>query len=858
MIAVAIKGLGTRKARAVLTALAIVLGVAMVSGTLVLTDTISKSFDNLFTESYQGTSAVISARDPGVKRGGANTPKPPIAASLLEKVRRLPGVLAAAGSIQDFATVVGKTGKALQSIGAPTYLFGYDFSQPRFVPIELASGRLPSGPGEIAIDKHTASSKGFHVDDPIRVVTHGPARRFRISGIARYKTVSSIGGAIFVVTDLRTAQALYGKTGKVDSISVAARSGVSTDQVIREVKRILPPSAVVRSAAAQAKKTQEDEGTKSLTNLLRYFLLAFGAIALFVGAFVIFNTLSITVAQRTRELATLRTIGATPRQVLGSVVLEALVLGAVASVIGLFAGLGLAQGLKALLSGLGIDLPSTTTVFSFRTVIVALVVGLLITLLAGLAPAIRATRVPPIMAVREGATLPRSRLSALAPYVAGVATGIAVVVLVAALALKDLTIVQQLLLIVVGCVLLFAGVALVSSRFVGLLALVVGWPASRLGGAPGGLARHNSRRNPGRVAVTAAALTVGIALVTFVAVLGAAIQESNKTAIDRQLNADYVVSSGGRGAFQSAAAAAVQRAPDIAVASSVRSDSANVAGSGSTKAITGIDPRTIAATYRFDWTDGSDAALRQLGSSGAIVSEDCAKAQNLKRGERFGMRTPSNRAIELRVVGIYRARPLAPLLGDVTISQAAYDRAFDRTKTQYTFLRVRGGTGSSTEAALDRVLRPFPDAKLKTKSGFIDEQGTQLAVLLNLVFLLLALAIVVSLFGIVNTLALSVFERTRELGMLRAVGMIRRQVRWMVLHESVIIALIGGLTGTAVGVFLGALVSSALGKYDLQFQLPVGYLAVFLLVAFVAGLVAAILPARRASRLDVLEALQYE
>jgi putative ABC transport system permease protein len=335
--------------------------------------------------------------------------------------------------------------------------------------------------------------------------------------------------------------------------------------------------------------------------------------------------------------------------------------------------------------------------------------------------------------------------------------------------------------------------------------------------------------------------------------MGIAIRDANETAIERQLNADYVVSSGGRGSFQTAAADAVERAG--VRASSVREDSANVQGSGATKAVTAVDPRTIAGTYRFDWTDGSDASLAALGRNGAIVSDDFAKEQSLKRGGRFRMVTPAGRAIDLRVVGVQKTRPLAPLLGDVTLSDQAYDRAFDPTKTQYTF--VRGG-GESTRANLERVLSPFPDAELETRAGFIDDQNQALETILNLVFLLLALAIVVSLFGIVNTLALSVFERTRELGMLRAVGMIRRQVRWMVLNESVIIALIGGILGTAVGLVLGALVSAALSDYDLRFQLPLGYVVAFLLVALVAGLLASILPARRAARLNVLEALQYE
>ena len=436
-----------------------------------------------------------------------------------------------------------------------------------------------------------------------------------------------------------------------------------------------------------------------------------------------------------------------------------------------------------------------------------------------------------------------------------VGTGLLVVALAF---LDDVQITTRLIVLVGGCALLFVGIALLSPRLVGRLAVVIGWPAAIVGGAPGRLARHNSQRNPGRVATTAAALMIGLALVTFVAVLGAGLREANETAIDRQFDADYVVSAQSGETFETEATDTIEKAAGVEAASGVRSDSARPAGSDSAKNVTGIDPRTITGTYRFDWSDGSDDVLGRLRAGDALISKDFAKAEGLERGDRFRMVTPSNETIEHEVSAIHRSRPLAPLLGDVTVSHAGFDRDFDRTLTQYAFVRVTGGAGRSSERALERALEPFPDAKLETKAGFIDEQGAPLATLLNLVFLLLALAIVVSLFGIVNTLALSVFERTREVGMLRAVGMVPSQVRWMVLHESVIIALLGGVLGTAVGLFLGALISQALTEYDLEFQLPLGYLATFLLVALVAGVLASILPARRAARLNVLEALHYE
>jgi putative ABC transport system permease protein len=857
LIAVAIKGLGTRKLRAFLTAFAIILGVAMVSGAYVLSDTVSRSFDNLFTGNYQGTTAVISGRDLGLSSRGVTAAKPTVDATLIDKVRALPGVKAAAGSTSDTATVLGRNGKALGTLGAPVSLFGYDFSEPRFVPLKLTAGSFPSGTGELAVDQATASHQGFHVGGPIEVVTHGPGRRFTISGIVRYNSGSSIGGAVFVVADLTSAQQLYGKQGKVDTISVAARNGVSTATVIRQINQILPQSAVVRTAAQQTAQTQKDQGTTTLTSLLRTFLLVFGGISLFVGAFVIFNTFSITVAQRTRELATLRTLGATPRQVLVSVLLEALVLGAIASVVGLFVGLAVAQLLQSLLSSLGIDLPATSTVFAFHTVIISMAVGLIVTALAGLSPALRATRVAPILAVREGAALPGRRVGRVRQWVATVAAVVGAVMVLAALITSPATS-SKILLTALGSVLLVVAFALVLSRLVSWVAWAVGWPAGRFGGTPGELARHNARRNPGRVAVTAAALLVGLALVTFVSVFLIDLRDGLKNTVVKQINADYVVSSGGRDPFQTAAADAVTKASGVTDATSVRSDLGKVVGSTSSKTVTGVDPATIGKMFNFVWVKGSDSVLATLGSSGAIVSNTFANENHLSVGQQFKLLTPSASQITLKVAAIDKPPKLQALLGDVTVSLNTYDRNFDKTKTQFTLLKVSGGPSPATEALLKRVLSSYPDAKLETRTGYASSQTSVLSTLLNLIFLLLALAIVVSLLGIVNTLALSVFERTRELGMLRAVGMVRRQIRWMILHESVIVALIGGVLGIVVGLVLGALISAAFSAYGVGVSIPVLYLVAFILVALVAGLLASILPARRATRLDVLSALQYE
>jgi putative ABC transport system permease protein len=586
-------------------------------------------------------------------------------------------------------------------------------------------------------------------------------------------------------------------------------------------------------------------------------LLVFGGIALFVGAFVIFNTLSITVAQRTREFATLRTLGASRRQVLGSVVLESLVIGALASAIGLFAGLGLAAGLNALFTSLGVELPQTGTVLATRTVVVSLLLGVLITLFAGLFPALRATGVPPIAAVREGATLPRSRLAPFVPYIALATIALGVAALAAGMFAPGLDATSVLVLLALGCLVLFLGIALISSRLVKPLASILGWPARRTAGVAGRLARDNSIRNPGRTAVTAAALMIGVALVTFVAVLGEGLRGSVRDAVDRVVQADYVLTADdGTSPVTPNAAAALASAPGVRAVSGVRQDSARVLGSDTS--VGGVDPATITELVRFDWTEGSDATFAELGATGAVLQSEFAADHDLRAGSSFSLETPQGKKVELTVEGIYTPPKFDPILAPISLSQTAFASFFERPQDVLAFVDVSGEPSAERTRGLEQALRGFPAAELKTKSEFITSRQKEIRDTLDLLYVLLALSVVVSLFGMVNTLALSVFERTRELGLLRAVGMTRRQARRMIRHEGIITALIGATLGLPLGMFLAALVTLGLEDEGVAFSVPTGTLVVFALIAVVAGVFAAIFPARRASRLNVLEALQYE
>jgi putative ABC transport system permease protein len=855
LIGVALKGLAGRKLRALLTAISIVLGVAMISGTYVLTDTIKAAFNTVFTQVYKNTDAVITGKSAIGGNANQGITPPSLPESLLGKVRGLPGVSLAEGGISDEAKLVGRNNKVLVSNGgAPSLAFSVNpHGDQRFNPLVLTTGRWPDGSQEIAIDTKTANTKHYAIGQSIGVLTsHGPVQQFTIVGVVRFGGLSSLGGATLAIFDLQTAQRIFHKVGKLDSIGIASKQNVTPDQLVAQVQPLLPPTAQVRTGAQEAKQAAKD--TNGFLSFLEYFLLAFGFIALFVGTFVIANTLGITIAQRMRELATLRTLGATRRQVYWSVVLEAFVIGVIASVIGLFLGLGLAKLLNALFVSFGIDLPQVATVFKPRTVIVALLVGVIVTLIAAIRPALRATRVQPIAAVREGAVLPPSRLARFGPYIAIVVIAVATGLMLFGLFVGGLSTKVRLLSLGIGALGVFIGVAMLAPTLVPPIARVLGWPAARWGGASGRLARGNSIRNPSRTASTASALMIGVTLVTLVAVLAAGIKSTFSDSVNKLFNADYALTSqNGFTPTSVASENALHGVPGVLIVSGVRAGEGQVAGSRVT--VTGVEPN-VSKVIDLKWTEGSAATPGQLGQDGAFVSKSYAKNDGLHVGSRFDMKTPDGATVHLTLRGIFDPPKGGSPFGDITISTARFDREYANPQDLFSFISMRGGVTDANTLRLNAALTKFPDAKIQTKAQFIKLQEGGITFLLRLLYVLLSLSILISLFGIVNTLVLTVFERTREIGMLRAVGMTRRQVRNMIRHESIITALLGAALGIPVGIALALMVGKAI-SYP-AFTIPWVTLIVFVVGAVIAGLLAAILPARRAGRLNVLEALQYE
>jgi putative ABC transport system permease protein len=845
VIRFALKGLLGRKLRTALTAIAIVLGVAMVSGTFVLTDSIDQAFNSIFTDVRKGSSVVISGKPAFKLSDESSSEKPTLDEALLRKVRSLSSVAAAEGGVNsDQALLIGRNGKAIVYGGAPNLGFSIANGNSPFNPLSLVQGRWP-GMDEVVIDQSTAKKEHFKVGDTIGVQAAGPVHRLRISGIVKFGSVATIGGATLAGFDLPTAQRLFDKRGKLDEIAVAAKPGVSDAALSQEIRAVLPPDAQARTAGQQAH--EDAAGTNTFISFLRIFLLAFAGIALFVGSFVIANSLSITIAQRTREFATMRTLGASRRQVLASILLESVVVGTLAATTGLFLGLALAKGLVALFNAVGFTLPNSGLIFAARTVVVSLLVGVVVTVVASMRPAFRATRVPPIAAVREGATLPESRLARFRTPGSTLLTALGFASLLYALFAPGLGTRQVLIFMGLGALLVFFGVALLSVRFIRPLAAALGWPATKVGGAAGILARDNARRNPQRTASTAAALMIGLALVTLVALLAAGITTTFRKAVnDLWGGADYAITAQNNfNPIPTAAADAVAKLSGVEAVGNVRAGDARAFKKNIFA--TAVNPAT-STIFNVKWKQGSNAVLATLGDNGAFVDDNYAKNHHLKVGSPVELTFANGQTKRFVIKGIFEPPTGGSPFGPVTISADTFDRFNPKPQNVYSFIRMRGGQGDANLAVLQQRLKDFPNAKAQTREEFIKNQTLFLSRILLMLYVLLALSVIVSLFGIVNTLILTVFERTRELGMLRAVGMTRRQVRRMIRHESVITALIGG-------VLAGLLIARI---EFIEFTLPILSLIIFTLAAIGVGIVAAIAPARRAARLNVLEALQYE
>jgi putative ABC transport system permease protein len=860
-----LRGFVQRKLRVLLTAVAIALGVALMAGTYILTDTINRAFAEVFASAYANKAVVVTEKE---TLGGSEASA--LNGATLARVGAVPGVAAASGSISSQAALLTTSGKRLTSGGAPGRVDA--LQPPRFEAFTATQGHLPHAADEVAIDQASAKRNHLRLGQQIVIAGRSPARRYTIAGIAKFAGSESFGGTTVALLVPSQAQYVAGEPGAYDSINVAASPGIAPEELAARVRAALPATLKVRTGAEEA-ANQTSELEEKL-GFLRTFLLIFAYVALVVGAFIIFNTISITVAQRTRELGLLRTLGATRGQLMRAVVEEGLLLGVVGAAIGLFGGIGLAPALDGLFKAFGADLPDNGTVLEARTVIVSLGVGIVVTVLAGLFPALRATRVPPIAAMREGVQIPPRPLPTRRTLVVRFVVGLVVIFALGALSGGHVVFPVLAIAWCLRAGRLWARLRREGERpprhyrVVPALAGGIGWLVSWRG-ITARLARENSVRQPGRTLVTALALTVGLGLVAFISVLAAGTNATIDRAVSRSFAGNLIVqnSESGQG-LPAAVAPALRTIHGVGTVTAIAFTQGRVRDLAQPGApvideesrVTAIEPESFGRMYKIEWAHGSAATLASLGQGGTIVSEKFASAHHLRVGQRLSVLTPSRHRVTLTIAGVVKEEVIS-LLSNLTVSRSLARAAFGQREDGVNFVAYApGADGATVNRAIDTLLRhSFPQTHAQTAAQYTNEQNSKVNKLLLLVYVLLALSVVVSLFGIVNTLVLSIYERTRELGMMRAIGTSRRQIRQLIRYESLITALIGGILGLVLGVVGAILVTTfALSGSGYVLSIPVLTLIVLLIAAALAGLLAAQAPARRAARIDVLSALASE
>lgn len=847
MVRATIRGIVAHRVRLVLSLVAIVLGVAFVAGTYVLTDTLDRSYDGLFRDTYADVDVVVRLEG----QSGPEGTRERFAESVVDEVARVPGVASAHAVVQGFAQFVDRDGEAIRKGGAPTLAISWAQDGARG-PLRLIGrdSRPPEGPDEVAMDVDTARAHGFAVGDRVRVLLTGPAREFRISGLFGFADRIDLGAVTFAAFDPDTAQEAVGAPGQVDAVNVVVEPGETVDAVRSRVARAVGPGYSVVVAADAA----DDAGAavRDVVQVLTAFLLAFAGVGVVIAALLVFNTFTIVVAQRARELGLLRVLGASRAQVIASILAEAVVVGVVGSVIGLVLGVVGATALLALVEELGFDIPDVGVVVSARTVVMAGGIGVVVAVLAALWPALRASRARPLEAFDDTPAAPRG--------VSVLRVGLGLALLLAALLVLQVGLDQtegarrltgDLGWVAVGVVVLLASVAVLLAAVAGPVAGALGRVGARRSPSAA-LARENVVRNPRRTAATAMAMVIGLTVVTAVAVFGSSAKASVRRAVDGGIRADVILKAEQFAGFSPEVAERVSEVPGVRAVSPLQFRKVRIHGNEET--VASATAPGLAPTVDLELAAGEVASL---GDDGILVHEDAADDYGFALGDTVLVQM-SRGYYPLTVGGIYRQ---ADFTGGLPISwivpRDVYLEGFG-TDEQDTLVYVRAaGDPDAAAARIDRALRrDFPNVEVLTRAEYRAEQGRAIDRFLAVSVALLLLAEIIAVLGIVNTLALSVFERTREIGLLRAVGMARDQVRTMVRREAVVIAGFGALVGIGVGLVWGWVFVRALGSQGLTvFAVPWWLVASFLVVALLAGVVAAWLPARRASRLDVLEAI---
>lgn len=852
MFRATVKAILARKLRLALTTLAVLLGVTFVTGTYVLTDTIRNAFDDAFAQTEVGIDLVVRAHDPYVRDPEERIRVPDSSA---QRVAQVPGVATADGVVQGYAQFVDKDGDGIQHGGAPT--LGASWPASGEGPLRLlddGKSRPPQRAGEVLMDSGTAHRHGFKVGDRVQVLLDGPAREFKIVGLFGVGDRLDVGGVTFAVFDLATGQQVFEAPGSLDAINVTVDPGTSPRVVERRIRTALGPGIEV--VTPRQVTNERAEPLREGLGLLRYALVGFAAVGLVVGSFIIFNTFTILVAQRTRELGLLRALGASGTQVLGSVVGEAVVIGITGSVVGLIAGIFAGSLLLDQIERLGWVTPPGPTVVLARTVFAAFVVGLVVTVVSSIIPAIRASRTTPVAAIND------TRNESQAPWMRRALVGLLVTIVGAILLVVGFRvdagdIVRRVQIVAVGAIVAFLGVVVLIATFARPLARVVGWPLSK-SNVTGTLARGNAMRNPRRTAATASALVVGLSLVCLVAIFSASMKASIRKGIEGGVKADFVLSADQLSPFSPQLSGGVARLPAVAASMPLRLGKVDVGLRD--EVIMGVNPDVVDQMLDLDVETGSTEGLR---SGGILLPRNEADRYNTGVGGTVPITFPRTGPRGIEVAGVYDRFQFTggfPVpLGVMSID--AQEANFGGTQQDsLVYVTARPGQIDEARRQVNEYLRhDFPNVELTTRKGFEAKQQDTVDQYVSVLVGLLIFSEIIAILGIVNTLLLSVYERTRELGLLRVVGMSRRQVRNMVRGESVIIAVIGAVVGLAVGVFWGWAFTGALRQEGItEFDVPPLQVVGFVAFSVVAGVVAALIPAWRASRMNVLEAIAEE
>ncbi|MDJ1130786.1 ABC transporter permease [Streptomyces iconiensis] len=856
MLRTALRNVFAHKARLVMTALAVMLGVAFVSGTLVFGDTVTQALRGASAKNLEDVAVSVQAESEPDENGKGNARSTKLTSDLVDKVRAVPGVTSVHATVEGKATLAAKDGRPLnvdnswQNLATNYAPDTRDSKRDSRFP--LVSGRAPASGGEIALERRTAEKAGYHLGDTVRFATEGPALTKKLVGTVDTDDPRVTAGGSLALFDTRTTQQLFLKSGQFDELAVGSAPGTDNQQLTSKISEVLPDKSIETTNGAQLANEQADQiaaGTKALTKML----LVFAGIALFVGVFIIANTFTMLIAQRSRETALLRAVGASRRQVVRAVLIEAGVLGLAASAVGFALGTGIATGLRPLLNASGAGLPGGPLVIAPSTLVWSLVVGVGVTVLAAWLPARKAAKIAPVEALSTVDQAPPKRSMVLRNSIGALLASAGVLVMLY-ISTQDSNADANLMPALIGAMLTLTGMIVLAPLLSRPLVSLAGAVTTRVFGVSGKLAKENTLRNPRRTAATASALMIGLTLITALSVAGNSADAALKEQAVRDLTADYKVSNADYNGIDPALGAKVAKIPGVADTAAVASTDLDLPGGAGV--LTGADPQQLSKVSDLHFNSGS---LADIGPGKIALSETLAKESGLSKGDTFqGAMDMGEHKKRLTVVGVYQdTRAVDNALGTLDdVMPYTVAGTLDSV-----LVKAAPGTDvSGLDQDIRKTLGDSPLLKVQNKEQLTKAESGEIDMMLNMMYGLLGMAVVIAVLGVINTLAMSVFERTREIGLLRAIGLDNKGVKQMVRLESVVISLFGAVLGIGTGIFLawscGGLTGSSLSTYETV--LPWSRLGLFLALSLAIGVLAAVWPARRAARLNMLRSINAQ